>query len=283
MNSKAVLVTGSSTGIGRECVLLLASRGYRVFAGVRKRQDADALSATNLRSLTPVLIDVTDPASISSAVQAVSAALEPDASFSLVNNAGIVVAGPLELLAVDSLRRQLEVNVIGQVAVTQAFLPLLRARKGRIVFMGSLFGRIAPPYVAPYAAAKFAMEAIADGLAVELWEWGIPVTILEPGNIATPIWEKSRNHVLDVYGGRSDDGTGLYKTAQDAILRMIGFFGSSGLTPAKVAQVVEKVLRVRRPRSRYLVGWDAKLLGRIAPASPARVRYWVMRRILGRR
>ncbi len=190
MEQRSVLVTGASTGIGKETVHLLAREGFHVFAGVRKSADGEALEREAAGVLVPVIIDVTDEASIRAAAQTVGAALGPDESFSLVNNAGIAVAAPLELLSIQDLRRQFEVNLFGQVAVTQAFLPLLRARKGRIVFMGSIFGRIAVPLAAPYSAAKFALEAVADAFAVELHPWRIRVTILEPGNIATPIWEK---------------------------------------------------------------------------------------------
>jgi NAD(P)-dependent dehydrogenase (short-subunit alcohol dehydrogenase family) len=231
-------------------------------------------------AVVPQLIDVTLATSIQAAARTVAAALRADEWFSLVNNAGIAVAGPLEILPIDDLRRQFEVNLFGQVAVTQAFLPLLRSHSGRIIFMGSIFGRIAAPLAAPYSAAKFALEAVADAFAVELHPWRIPVTILEPGNIATPIWEKFRRRGPET---RPEGGDGLYGDVQGSMLRLAEFFSRGGLTPARVAQVVHRALTARRPRDRYLVGWDARILGRIAPAAPARLRYWVIRRIIASR
>jgi NAD(P)-dependent dehydrogenase (short-subunit alcohol dehydrogenase family) len=283
MDRRAVLVTGASSGIGRESVLLLAQHGFRVFAGVRKPEDGQALVQASEGSLTPVILDVTDAASIRSAAEAIRKSLRDDESFSLVNNAGIAVAAPLELLPVDDLRRQFDVNVFGQVAVTQAFLPLLRQHRGRIVFMGSLFGRIAPPLVAPYSAAKHAIEAIADALVVELWPWKISVSLLEPGNIATPIWDKSKPTIVATYGESAPETRELYKDTQGSMLRLADWFGKAGITPRKVARVVMKALCARRPRSRYLVGWDAKFFGTIVPRSPDRLRYWVMRRIIAPR
>jgi NAD(P)-dependent dehydrogenase (short-subunit alcohol dehydrogenase family) len=279
MEQRAVLVTGASSGIGKETVLLLARKGFRVFAGVRRPQDGKSLVREASGSLTPLIIDVTDGASIQAAAQTIAAALGTEECLALVNNAGIAVAGPLEILPLDELRRQFEVNVFGQVAVTKAFLPLLRSHRGRIVFMGSLFGRIAVPLAGPYSAAKFALEAVADSLAVELHPWKIRVTILEPGNIATPIWDKFKNGAAEIPRRDADDDA-LYGDVQGSALRLAEFFSKSGLTPARVAAAVHRVLNARHPRSRYLVGWDAQILGRIAPASPARLRYWVIRRII---
>ena len=271
MGRRSALVSGASSGIGRETVLLLARSGFTVFAGVRKEEDGRALVQAAEGSLTPVILDVTDAASIRSAAGLVSASLHDDDTLSLVNNAGIAVAAPLELLPVDDLRRQFDVNVFGQVAVTQAFLPLLRAHGGRIVFMGSLFGKIAPPLVAPYAAAKFAIEALADAFAVELWPWKIKVSLLEPGSIATPIWDKSKHAIVSTWGESSSETRELYKDAQGSMLRLADWFGKAGITPLKVAGVVKKALTARRPHARYLVGWDARFLGTIAPLGPDRL------------
>jgi len=283
MEKSAVLVTGASSGIGRETVLLLAGKGLHVFAGVRKAADGAALSRAAGTSLTPVIIDVTRPASINSALRAVRKSLKSEGSFSLVNNAGIAVAAPLELLSIDDLRRQFEVNVFGQVAVTQAFLPLIRERGGRIVFMGSLFGRISVPLAGPYSAAKFAMEAVADAFAVELHPWRIHVSLLEPGNIDTPIWGKFMAQGMAATSADARKRQGLYKDAEASMHRLAKFFSGSGLTPRRVAEVVHHALTARRPRTRYLVGRDANLLARITPLGTDRMRYWVIRRILAPR
>ena len=283
MEKSAVLVTGASSGIGRETALLLAGKGFQVFAGVRKAADGAALSTAAGALLTPVIIDVTHAASINSALRAVRKGVGSGRSFSLVNNAGIAVAAPLELLSIDDLRRQFEVNVFGQVAVTQAFLPLIRERGGRIVFMGSLFGRIAVPLAGPYSAAKFAMEAVADAFAVELHPWGIRVSLLEPGNIDTPIWDKFMAQGMAATSADARKRQALYKDAEASMHRLAKFFSGSGLTPRRVAEVVHHALTARRPRTRYLVGRDAKLLARITPLGTDRMRYWVIRRILAPR
>ena len=280
MGERAVLVTGASTGIGRKCALHLASRGFLVFAGVRKRRDAQDLIRTAQGKLVPVRLDVTRGSEIRSAAKTVSRRIPAGASFSLVNNAGISVTGPLELLEIESLRRQFEVNVIGQIAVTQAFLPLLRERGGRIVLMGSLFGRFAVPFVGAYSGAKFALEAFADSLSMELAEWGITVTILEPGNIATPIWKKVN---AARSGGANAARSGGVNAARSLYSGALGSFDRArdrvtawGIRPLRVARAVERALAARRPRARYLVGLDAQLLGRIIPALPARLRHLIV-------
>jgi NAD(P)-dependent dehydrogenase (short-subunit alcohol dehydrogenase family) len=283
MGSRSVLVTGASSGIGRECALLLAARGFQVFAGVRRPEDGDSLVGSARGTLVPVMLEVTDEASIRSAADAVARGLAPGASFCLVNNAGISVAGPLELLSIDSFRQQLEVSVVGQVAVTQAFLPILRARSGRIVIMGSLFGRISLPFVAPYAAAKFALEALADSLSMELRDWGIDVVLLEPGSISTPIWTRSKDLALRTVGGLGEDRLGLYRDALETFEKATDRFAARGIPPVRVARAAARALTARRPRSRYRVGWDARLLGTLGPLLPGRLRQRLIRLVVLRR
>lgn len=275
---KTVLITGASTGIGQASALWLQDRGYRVFAGVRKSTDAEALQQKSKGHLTPVLLDVVDEASIRKAVQFVlTQALKLDG---LVNNAGIAVAGPLEFVPLQELRRVLEVNVVGQVAVTQAFLPLLREARGRVVLMSSISGRVAAPLMGPYAASKFALEAIGDALRRELAPWGIQVSIIEPGNIQTPIWRKGIAWGEALKQQLSPDATQLYGGAIDGILRYIQGQDGRGLHPNEVARVVEQALVSARPKTRYVVGRDAKagaLLARLLPDP------WVDRFIAGRR
>jgi NAD(P)-dependent dehydrogenase (short-subunit alcohol dehydrogenase family) len=283
MEKHAVLVTGSSSGIGRETALLLAARGFQVFAGVRTEEAAARLSKDAQGSLTPVRIDVKDEATIQAAERTISSSLGADASFALVNNAGITVAGPLELLTTAALRDQLDVNVLGPIAVTRVFLPLLRKRRGRIVIMGSLFGRLALPFVAPYAAAKFALEAVADSLALELRDWKIPVTLLEPGNIATPIWEKSKSRVMDEFSSVPKELYDLYSDNLNAFETLTNNYAKTGIPPVRVAKTVARALSVRRPRNRYRVGWDSKVYGCIGPRLPSKLRYWILWHFVYRR
>ena len=186
-----MVVTGASTGIGRATALHLDERGYTVFAGVRKQADADSLEQEGSDRLTPVTIDVAEQDSIEAAREQVQDAVGEQGLAGLVNNAGIAGGGPVEHLPVDEFKKVIDVNLVGQYAVTQAFLPLLRRGEGTIVFITSIGGRVASPFFAPYNAAKFGLEGMADSLRRELKPWkGMDVVVIEPGSIATPIWKK---------------------------------------------------------------------------------------------
>lgn len=275
---KTVLITGASSGIGQACALWLEARGFRVFAGVRKEADGEALQAQSKGNVRPVLLDVVDKDSIAQASARVSGqANELDG---LVNNAGVAVAGPLEFLPLEELRRQLEINVVGQIAVTQAFLPLLRPAKGRIVMMSSISGRVAAPMMGPYSASKFALEALSDALRRELRPWGLEVSVIEPGNIQTPIWSKGVNWGQQMRDNLPEAARQLYGRAIDAIIGYIRTQDGSGLSPDEVAKVVEHALSAPVPRTRYVVGQDAKVAALMTRLLPDR---WVDRFIAGRR
>jgi NAD(P)-dependent dehydrogenase (short-subunit alcohol dehydrogenase family) len=270
----AVVVTGASTGIGEACATHLASIGFRVLAGVRKPEDAERARAAGHEALT---IDVTDEESIRSA----AAQLDDGPLAGLVNNAGVAVAGPLEFIPVAEFRRQLDVNVVGQVAVTQAFLPALRKARGRIVNMGSIGGRVALPLLSPYAASKFAMEAITDSLRRELRPWGMHVAIVEPGAIATPIWQKSRAANEELAAQSPPEVEQLYGKLIERIRAESANLGETGLPPIEVAKAVAHALTASRPKTRYLVGREAK--GRAAAAAilPDRAFDALVARLLG--
>ncbi|HEX7049487.1 MAG TPA: SDR family oxidoreductase [Longimicrobiales bacterium] len=254
----AVVVTGASKGIGRACALRLDRRGFRVFAGVRRAADGDALRAEGSDRLTPIHLDVTDADAIAAAADAVAAA-ENAGLAGLINNAGIAIAGPLEFLPPDALRRQLEVNVVGLVAVTQAFLPLLRRGRGRIVNIGSIAGVSALPFVGAYAASKHAVEALTDALRIELLPWGMQVAVIEPGGIATPIWETSIETAERLARDYPPEAEAYYGTAMEAVRRAAEHAAQHGGSPDSVARAVEHALTAARPRTRYLVGADARL------------------------
>ncbi len=279
---KAVLITGASSGIGRECALRLASSGYRIFAGVRGKEAGIELEKAAGSGVTPVFLDVTDGDSISAAALAVQRQAGDAGLFGLVNNAGISVAGPLELLPIEDLRRQFEVNVIGQVAVTQAFLPLVRAARGRILFMGSIAGRLTIPFAGAYSGAKYALEAFSDAFSMELRDWGISVSIIEPGNISTPIWEKSRDRFAGVADKLQRGARELYGSWIEEIPKAVEGFARRGIPPSRVARTVEKALAARRPRARYTVGWDSRVFGKLAPLLPGRLRQRVIPRFIPR-
>ena len=191
MHSKTIVITGASTGIGKACALHLDKLGYQVFAGVRTETDALSLQDASSDRLTTFYIDIAKSESILSATNMLKSTLKSVGLDGLINNAGIVVAGPLEFVPIDSLRSQLEINVIGHIAVTQALLPLLRQAQGRIINMSSVSGRVATPFLGPYAASKFALEALSDSMRLELMPWDINVSVIERGPISTPIWTKS--------------------------------------------------------------------------------------------
>ena len=255
----AVVVTGASTGIGAATALHLDRLGFRVFAGVRKVSDGAALKAGASDRMTIVLLDVTDEASVAGAARAVREAVGQDGLAGLVNNAGISVNAPLEFLPLDQLRRQFEVNVVGQVAVTQAFLDLIRKAKGRIVNIGSTSGRLSIPMGGPYCASKFAMEALSDSLRMEVAPWGIEVSLVEPGAIDTPIWEKSLaagDELLESLPARMMD---LYGSLVNRVKDGARASARAAVPAQQVADSVAHALTARKPRTRYLVGKDARI------------------------
>ncbi len=268
ITSGAVVITGGSTGIGKACALYLDRLGFHVFAGVRRVSDGEAVTRESSGSITPLLLDVTNAASIGSAANAVAASVGEAGLRGLVNNAGIVVAGPLEFLPLDEIRKQFEVNIFGQIAVTQAFLPLLRRARGRIVNMGSISGRVAAPFIGPYAASKFALEAFTDSLRVELLPWDIKVSIIEPGDVATPIWEKSLEAAEEIAKNYAQETFSLYGSAFSAIRKEAKNGANTGISPNVIAQLVAHALSAKRPKTRYLAGKGVQLkvfLKRILP------------------
>ena len=266
-----VLISGASTGIGKACALDLAGRGVRVFAGVRRPEDGDALRAAGGSNVVPILLDVTDGAAIAAAVEAIATANGERALSGLVNNAGIVVAGPLEFLPLDALRRSFEANVVGLLALTQACLPLLRVGRGRIVNMSSISGRFASPLLGPYAASKFAVEALSDSLRRELAPWGIPVALVEPGKVATPIWEKSAAAAQTLLDDLPAEANGYYGADIERSKGRAQRAARTGIPAAEVATIVHAALTAARPRTRYLVGRDARIGALMARWLPDRV------------
>jgi len=250
-----VVVTGASSGIGQACALRLDQLGFQVFAGVRNQADGEAVKSKASERLTPVLLDVTSEHSIARAVRTVGEA----ALAGLVNNAGISVSGPLEMVPMALWRKQLEVNVIGQAAVIQAFLPALRSGRGRIVNIGSIAGRSALPYLSPYCASKFALEGLSDSLRMELRQWGIQVSIVEPGGVRTPIWEKSLADANEALSAAPPHLVELYGP-MIAKMKAGAMLAEKQASPVEdVVQAVEHALMSAKPKTRYLVGKDARL------------------------
>jgi NAD(P)-dependent dehydrogenase (short-subunit alcohol dehydrogenase family) len=277
----AVVVTGASTGIGRATAIELDRIGYRVFAGVRKDSDAESIRGEGSDRLEPLTIDVADEASVAAAAKSVGEKIGDAGLAGLVNNAGIVVGAPLEGLPLDGLRRQLEVNVVGQVAVTQAFIPALRRARGRIVLMSSVGGRISIPFMSPYHVSKWGLEAIGDALRLELKPWGMDVVIVEPGAIATPFWQKGQDTADEVEGNMDPEVRRLYGDQLEAVRGAARKSEAEGIPPERVAEVVAKALTSARPKTRYLVGRDAKLNARVRRIVPDRLFDRLISRELG--
>jgi NAD(P)-dependent dehydrogenase (short-subunit alcohol dehydrogenase family) len=270
-DNRAVVITGASTGIGAACAFHLDRLGFTVFAGVRKPEDGAVLQKSGSDRLLPILIDVTDQPSIQRALAGVSARCGSNGLYGLVNNAGIAVPAPLEAIPLADFRRQLDVNVIGQLAVTQAFLPLIRQARGRIVNMGSIAGRSTIPMMGAYSASKFALEAITDALRLEVQPWGIQVSIIEPGAITTPIWTKSAD---DAAGREAVMGTELrrlYEPMVEAVRKVVEEAATRAIPADVVAKAVHHALTAPVPKTRYLVGTDAKIRAFIGQILPDRI------------
>jgi NAD(P)-dependent dehydrogenase (short-subunit alcohol dehydrogenase family) len=257
-----VLVTGASTGIGRATAELLHDRGWEVFASVRRAGEAPA-------GAIEVVFDVADAEGIRHAAARID---ELDA---LVDNAGIAIAAPLEFLPPDELTRQLDVNVVGQLRVLQAFLPALRRSQGRVVLMGSIAGKSALPFLGAYAMSKFALEAMADSLRLELAPFGMHVAIVEPGTIATPIWTKPQRTVDEF----SAEAAELYGQRVEKFRRLAAERAANAVPALAVAQAVEHALTSAKPKTRYIVGPDAKRRARVEHL-PDRLRDKVLSRFL---
>ena len=272
--SGTILVTGASTGIGEAAALHLKGLGFDVVGAVRRDEDAARLRESGLRS---VLLEVTDADSIAAA----RADLGDRPLAGLVNNAGIAVAAPLEFLPIDQLRRQLEVNLIGQVAVTQAFLPALRAARGRIVNVSSIGGRVALPLVGAYNMSKFALEAFSDSLRRELLSQGVDVIAVEPGGVRTPIWRKGGELADELVGGMPPDVERLYGRLIEGVRKQTARIAQNGIPASAVAEVIGTAITAKRPRTRYLVGRDAKVRARVSAVLPDRLMDRAIARTLG--
>lgn len=280
MAQGSILVTGASTGIGEACALRFDRIGWQVFAGVRRAEDGEQLVAKASGRLRAVSIDVTDQATVEKAAQELTAALDGAGLTAVVNNAGVAFGGPMEYLPLEDLRRQFEVNVVGQIAVTQAVMPLIRqaGAVGRIVFMGSIGGRVATPLVAPYSASKHAIEAIAEAMRHELASTGIRIVVIEPGAVRTPIWGKGQSSADDLEASLPPEAIHRYGDALADLRKAMLFQARTGVEPDAVARVVEKAVTSSRPAARYLVGRDAKMMATVARLLPDRARDAVLRR-----
>ncbi len=256
--SGPVVVTGTSTGIGAATAIHLADLGFRVFAGVRKRADAEALVSKTKGELTPLVIDITDHPSVWAAAREVDAAVGERGLAGLVNNAGAVWPGPLEFQPLDDFRAQLEVNLVGPLAVTQAFLPLVRRGRGRIVNVGSIGGRVVLPIHGAYSASKFGMEAISDALRLELRQWHIPVSLVEPGATRTAIFDKTLARLDAMSASLAAMDERRYDGQLAALRKTVEKTAADSAPPEELAKVIGEALTSSKPKARYLAGKGAR-------------------------
>ncbi|MFG2408108.1 SDR family oxidoreductase [Streptomyces brevispora] len=266
---RAVLITGASSGLGEACALHLSRVGFHAVAGVRRPEDGERLRAAATGRLTPVIVDVTDEKSVQAAVHEVNELLGEAGLWGLVNNAGIAVTAPLECVPMEQMRQQLDINVIGLVQMIQGFLPLLRAGAGRIVNVSSGLGNVALPYLGPYAASQFAKEALSDALRRELAPQYIPVVVVQPGAVLTPLWSKMADAGNRALEGAPEPVQELYRHP------FLGFMEAnetsaraSRTTVDDVARVIFRALVTKRPKTRYTIGRDAtgsRVLSRLMP------------------
>ena len=262
-----VLITGTSTGIGEATALHLAEQGFHVFAGIRRTKDGEALQARASASLTPLIIDVTNEQTISAARAAVERAVGDRGLAGLVNNAGIGVPAPIEFQPLADFRRQLDVNLFGPVAMTQAFLPLLRRGMGRIVNVGSVGGMIVLPINGAYSASKFGLKAISDALRLELRQWGIHVSLIEVAPVKTAIFGKTYAALDALRSELGEDAYRLYEGQIAAIRKSVEDTEASADPPLVIAKAIHHALTSDKPKSKYLAGHGGRQVA-VAAALP---------------
>jgi NAD(P)-dependent dehydrogenase (short-subunit alcohol dehydrogenase family) len=277
---KSILISGASSGVGKALSLGLDRLGYRVFAGVRKGEDAEALSSQASPQLTPLILDITQPEAISAACKQV-ARTTGGGLFCLINNAGVSYSGAMEFMPLEDFHQQMEVNLFGQLALTQACLPLLRQERGRVLLISSVAGRLATAFNGPYSCSKAALVAMADALRLELSPWGIGIVVLILGSVQTPIWEKAAHTAGEILRRGPEEAWNMYGKYQKQAGRFYQQAGLHGMDVKKLVPVVQRVLQSRNPKPYMLVGRDALMFELMAKLLPVRWRDWLVLRQMG--
>jgi NAD(P)-dependent dehydrogenase (short-subunit alcohol dehydrogenase family) len=277
-NNQLAVVTGASSGIGEATAKALAEHGFHVLAGVRRDDDAGRLASA---SIEPFILDITEPTQVAALSDRVANDGDHRTLRALVNNAGISVNAPVEALPMHEWRRQFDVNFFGHVAVTQALLPALLDARGRIVNVSSIGGRVAAPTFGAYAASKFAIEAMSDALRREVGRLGVRVIVVEPGTVATAIWGKGLEKAQELVVGMPAQQQIRYGSLLAAVRKQAETLAREGIDPADAAQVIVKAIETGKPRARYLIGRDAKVMARVVRLLPDRAIDWVISRSLG--
>jgi NAD(P)-dependent dehydrogenase (short-subunit alcohol dehydrogenase family) len=276
--NQIAVVTGASSGIGQATARLLAARGFAVLAGVRREEDRELAVAGGVE---PVILDITDPAQVDAIAQRVAGDAEGRPLRVLVNNAGIAVNAPVEVIPMSEWRRQFDVNFFGHVAVTRALLPALLQARGRIVNVSSIGGRVAGPGFGAYASSKFALEAMSDALRREVAQLGVAVIVVEPGTVATAIWGKGSATADGLVAGMSTEQRNRYGGLVAAVRKQARAMERNGITPEAAAQVIVGAIEADKPRARYLIGRDAKIMAAVTKRLPDRVVDRLIARSLG--
>ncbi len=276
-----VLITGTSTGIGKAAALHLDRLGFRVFASVRKQSDADALSREASERLTPVFMDVTDGESILKARDEVGKIVGEAGLAGIVNNAGVAFLSPLEFVPLDSFRWLFEVNLFGMLAVTQAFLPMVRQARGRVVNISSEASIVAAPFHGPYSASKFAVNGFSESLRKELKPLGVQVAVIVAGSINTPIWDKGAGLSDQAARRQPPQAVELYGKAYQIVQAYLMKMGRNGIDPQAVAEAITHALTARRAKHYYLVGRDAHIFNLMKTFIPEVFSDWISYRVLG--
>jgi NAD(P)-dependent dehydrogenase (short-subunit alcohol dehydrogenase family) len=277
----AVLITGTSTGIGKATALYLDRLGFKVFATVHKERDVDMLRSKGSERLNPILLDVTDEGTIALAKEKVTRAVGDLGLAGLVNNAGVGFASPLEFVPLDELRRLFEVNVFGLLAVTQSFLPLLRQAQGRIVNISSAASIFVAPFHGPYAASKCSVNALSKALRLELRPLGVQVSLIVCGRIRTPMWEKAGSLSKRITQHYPTEAWALYGSRYIKLRDYFSRMGHAGVTPEVVSRTIAHALTVRRVKNTYFVGPDACLFTIADKLLYGALREWVILRSIG--
>lgn len=271
--NEIMVVSGASTGMGAATARELATRGYRILAGVRRERDADAIRADGVE---PVILDITRPEHIQALVDRIASDPEHRPLRALVNNAGVSVNAPVEAFPLDEWRRLYDVNLFGHVAVTQALLPFLHRSHGRIVNISSVGGKVAMATYGPYAGTKFALEAVSDALRRELAPHGVQVVVVEPGAVKTEMGDRGATTTTDLAERMSPEQQQRYGGLVKAIVAHTAAHIGTGMTADKAGYIIAEAATARRPRTRYTIGRDAALVTRLARILPDRILDWVV-------
>ena len=258
MKSLFVLITGASRGIGKETAVLLSKQGFNVFAGVRKSSDVDALRGEANENLIPILLDVTNQEVINTSVKEIAKSTGNNL-FALINNAGMLLGGPLEIVSLPDMQRLINVNVMGVLGVTKTFIPLLRNEGGgRIINIGSAAGYAAPPGLSAYSASKHALRGLTDSLRLELCPFNIMVSLLTIGRIDTPMWSKALTLLEKTVGNVNKDIHKIYTPLLDFQKKFTE--ESKGIAPESIAIKISQILNDKNPKGEYLLGADVKAI-----------------------